>query len=52
MKKYVLLIDSMIKTFSTLDTGEEISFKYSFADQGSEFLKGVNSGDLIFAFSG
>ena len=47
---YVLLIDSLINTFSILETAKEIKFEYCFADQSNTFFDSIRAGDTIFGY--
>ena len=48
MKKYILRIDSLIKTFSIIETGKDIAFNYE-SKEGTEAFNDVNVGDIIKA---
>lgn len=50
MSKYYLFeIESIVQTFTVLDTGKEISFGYSSPEE-QECFENVNSGDLILGY--
>lgn len=50
MSKYYLFeIESIVQTFTVLDTGKEISFGYSSPEE-QECFEDVNSGDLILGY--
>ena len=50
MSKYYLFeIESIVQTFTVLDTGKEISFGYSSSEE-QECFENVNSGDLILGY--
>ena len=46
MKKYILKIDSLIKTFSIIEAGVNVDFCYEGKDSIDTF-ENVNPGDLI-----
>lgn len=48
-KYYMFEIESIVQTFTVLDTGKEISFGYSSAEE-QECFKDVNGGDLILGY--
>lgn len=46
---YLFEIESIVQTFTVLDTGKEISFGYSSPEE-QEYFENVNSGDLILGY--
>ena len=49
MKKYILKIDSLIKTFSVIEAGKDISFKYQEKDNLDVFAS-ISAGDHILGY--
>lgn len=49
MKKYILKIDSLIKTFSVIEAGKDISFKYQEKDNLDVFAS-ISAGDYILGY--
>lgn len=49
MKKYIMLIDSLVKTFSIIETGKDISFNYREKDNTKVFAN-ISSGDYVFGY--
>ena len=49
MKKYILRIDSLVKTFSIIETGKDISFNYQEKEKTSIFSS-IKEGDAILGY--
>ena len=49
MKKYILKIDSLIKTFSIIEAGVNVDFCYEGKD-GIDTFENVNPGDIILGY--
>lgn len=49
MKKYILSIESLVKTFSIIETEKEVLFDYQSKDTDCDF-ECLKSGDIIFGF--
>ena len=46
MKKFILMIDSLVKTFSIIEAGKDVTFSYENKD-GIEAFESVSKGDII-----
>ena len=49
MKKFLILIDSLIKTFSLIEAGKDITFRYQQSDTPDLFAS-VHGGDLVLGY--
>ena len=49
MKKFILMIDSLIKTFSIIEAGKDVTFTYENKD-GIEAFESVSKGDMILGY--
>lgn len=48
-KQYILVIESLIQTFTVMDSGKKITFSYS-TQENQEIFKGIEHGDLILGY--
>ncbi len=51
MKKFILMIDSLIKTFSIIEAGKDVTFTYENKD-GIEAFEKASKGDMILGYFG
>lgn len=51
MKKFILMIDSLIKTFSIIEAGKDVTFTYENKD-GIEAFGSIGKGDIILGYFG
>ena len=49
MKKYIIWIDSLITTFSIVESGKDISYNYQDKDNANLF-DNINRGDIILGY--
>lgn len=49
MQKYIIWIDSLITTFSIVESGKDISYNYQDKDNANLFI-GINQGDIILGY--
>ena len=49
MKKFLILIDSLIKTFSLIEAGKDVTFRYQQSDTPDLFAS-VHGGDLVLGY--
>lgn len=49
MKKFILMIDSLVKTFSIIEAGKDVTFSYENKD-GIEAFESVSKGDIILGY--
>ena len=49
MKKFILTIDSLVKTFSIIEAGKDVTFSYENKD-GIEAFESISKGDIILGY--
>lgn len=49
MKKFILMIDSLVKTFSVIEAGKDVTFRYENKD-GTAAFENVSKGDIILGY--